>query len=144
MVVLDHTIVAAHDHHHAAAFVAHVLGFPEPVTLGPFAVVRVGEVTTLDFVEHEGPVTQQHYAFLVTEAEFDEIFARITERNLPYWADPFRQEADTINTWDGGRGVYFNDPTGHLLEIITRPYGSGGTTSTKPHPLLSDVDAVTS
>ena len=125
MVVLDHTIVAAHDHHHAATFVAQVLGFPEPVTLGPFAVVRVGEVTTLDFVEQEGAVTQQHYAFLVTEAEFDEIFARITERDLPYWADPFRRRPGEFNTNDGGRGVYWEDPNGHILEIITRPYGSG-------------------
>ncbi len=138
MAILDHTIVAAHDHHHAAAFVAEMLGLPEPVTLGHFAVVRVGDVTTLDFVEHDGPITQQHYAFLVTEAEFDMIFARITERSLPYWADPFRHEPDTINTWDGGRGVYFNDPNEHLLEIITRPYGSGGTTTANSHPLLRD------
>jgi hypothetical protein len=140
MAILDHTLVAAHDHDHSAAFVAEMLGLPEPITLGHFAVVRVGEVTTLDFVEHEGPVTQQHYAFLVTEAEFDEIFARITDRHLPYWADPFRHQPATINTWDGGRGVYFDDPNGHLLEIITRPYGSGGTTTVNVHPLLAHAD----
>ena len=137
MAVLDHTIVAAHDHQRAAAFVAELLGLDAPVTLGHFAVVSVGEVATLDFVEHDGPITQQHYAFLVTEAEFDEVFGRVTQRNLQYWADPFRHEPGRINTWDGGRGVYFDDLNGHLLEIITRPYGTGGTTSTNPHPLTT-------
>ncbi|MDP9130008.1 MAG: hypothetical protein M3N35_06440, partial [Candidatus Binatota bacterium] len=79
----------------------------------------------------------QHYAFLVSEAEFDEIFARIRDRRLAYWADPGRNESGQINTWDGGRGVYFNDPNGHLLEIITRPYGSGGTTASRVHPLFA-------
>ena len=69
--------------------------------------------------------------------EFDEIFERIRARRLPYWADPSRRERDRINTWDGGRGCYFDDPNGHLLEIITRPYGSGGTTSSRTHPLFA-------
>jgi hypothetical protein len=137
MPILDHTIVAAHDHVDAAAFMAAILGLPEPVTLGPFALVRVGETTTLDFVTVDGPVEPQHYAFLVTEAEFDEIFDRIRDRALPYWADPSHREPDRINTWDDGRGVYFDDPNGHLLEIITRPYGSGGTTTDQPHPLVA-------
>src|SRR5262245_55976259 len=110
MAILDHHIVAAHDHEGAAAFVAEILGLPAPETIGHFAVVRVGEVTTLDFVEHDGPVTPQHYAFLVTEAEFDAIFARIVERDLPYWSDPFHGVPGRINTWDDGRGVYFEDP----------------------------------
>jgi catechol 2,3-dioxygenase-like lactoylglutathione lyase family enzyme len=141
MPVLDHTIVVSHDHRHAAASVAELLGLPDPVTLGHFEVVRVGETTTLDFVRVDGPITSQHYAFLVTEAEFDEIFGRIVERQLPYWADPGRGEPGEINTWDGGRGVYFDDPSGHLLEIITRPYGSGGSTTIQPHPLLADTPA---
>jgi catechol 2,3-dioxygenase-like lactoylglutathione lyase family enzyme len=137
MPILDHTIVAAHDHRGAAAFLADILGLPEPGILGPFAVVRVGAGTTLDFIQHDGAVVSQHYAFLVTESEFDEIFARIAERNLSYWADPGRKEAGQINTWDGGRGVYFDDPNGHLLEIITRTYGTGGSTTTNPHPLVA-------
>ena len=137
MAILDHHIVAAHEHQASAAFVAEVLGLPDPVTVGHFAVIRVGEVTTLDFVQHDGPVTSQHYAFLVTEAEFDEIFARITERNLPFWSDPFHNDPGQINTWDGGRGVYFDDPNGHNLEILTRPYGTGGTTTDNPHPLVA-------
>jgi catechol 2,3-dioxygenase-like lactoylglutathione lyase family enzyme len=138
MPVLDHTIVTAHDHQGSASFVAELLGLPAPATLGHFAVVQVGEVTTLDFVQIDGPVKSQHYAFLVTEEEFDEIFGRITDRGLPYWADPGRNEPGRINTWDGGRGVYFDDPNGHLLEIITRPYGSGGSTTGNPHPLVAE------
>jgi hypothetical protein len=139
MAILDHHIVVAHDPQQTAAFVAEILGLPEPVTLGHFAVVHVGEVTTLDFAQHDGPVTSQHYAFLVTEAEFDEIFARIVERKLPYWSDPFHNDPGRINTWDGGRGVYFDDPNGHNLEILTRPYGTGGTTTANPHPLVADT-----
>jgi hypothetical protein len=75
----------------------------------------------------------------VTETEFDEIFGRVRERGLAYWADPFRHEAGEINDWDDGRGVYFDDPNGHLLEIITRPYGAGGTTAKHPHPLVAPV-----
>lgn len=135
-VQLNHTIVAAHDKMPAATFLSEILGLPKPFLLGMFAVVQLNGVTSLDFIDTEGEITAQHYAFSVTEAEFDEIFARIRERHLRYWADPYRQEPDQINTWDGDRGVYFDDPNGHLLEIITRPYGSGGTSSSNPHPLL--------
>jgi catechol 2,3-dioxygenase-like lactoylglutathione lyase family enzyme len=137
MPTLDHTIVTAHDNDRSARFVADLLGLAAPVTLGPFSIVRVGQVTTLDFVEIDGPVTSQHYAFLVTEDEFDEIFGRIRAQHLPYWADPSRDDRDRINTWDGGRGVYFDDLNGHLLEIITRPYGTGGSTTDHPHPLVA-------
>lgn len=134
---LNHTIVAAKNKEAAARFLADLLGLPAPRTLGPFAVVQVNDDTSLDFVDHEGEISPQHYAFLVEENEFDEMFARVRERRLPYWSDPFRRERDQINTWDGGRGVYFDDPNGHLLELITRPYGSGGSTSTRPHPLFA-------
>jgi catechol 2,3-dioxygenase-like lactoylglutathione lyase family enzyme len=88
--------------------------------------VHAGNEVTLDFMDADGEITPQHYAFLISEAEFDEIFARIRERKLPYWADPTQHQRGEINTRDGGRGVYFEDPNGHLLEILTRPYGSGG------------------
>jgi hypothetical protein len=132
---LNHTILASHDNAAAARFFSELMGLPPPVTVGPFAVVQVGE-TTLDFIDSE-EVHPQHYAFLVSEAEFDTIFGRIRERGLRYWADPGRREAGRINTWDGGRGVYFDDLSGHLLEIISRPYGSGGSTSTNRHPLFA-------
>jgi len=134
---LNHTIVAAHDKETAANFLTDILGLPVPSLVGPFAVVRVSEDTSLDYIDADGEITSQHYAFLVDEHEFDEIFGRIRERRLAYWADPHRHERDQINTWDGGRGVYFDDPNGHLLEIITRPYGSGGTTASRVHPLFA-------
>jgi len=74
---------------------------------------------------HGGEPVLAHHAFLVSEAEFDEIVARITERGLDYWADPFHRQPNAINTNDGGRSVYWDDPNGSILEIITRPYGSG-------------------
>jgi catechol 2,3-dioxygenase-like lactoylglutathione lyase family enzyme len=137
MPVLNHHIVATRDKDTTALFFAEVLGFEPPVRLGPFAVLRVSADTTLDFVETDGEIPQLHYAFLVTESEFDEIFERIRSRGLKYWSDPFRHEPDAINAWDDGRGVYFDDPNGHLLEIITRPYGSGGTAAKRPHPLVA-------
>ena len=135
---LNHTIVAAHDKESSARFLTIVLGLSAPPSLlGPFSVVQVSDDTSLDFVETDGEIRSQHYAFLVNENEFDAIFARVREQRLAFWADPFRKERDRTNTWDGGRGVYFDDPNGHLLEIITRPYGSGGTTASQPHPLVA-------
>jgi catechol 2,3-dioxygenase-like lactoylglutathione lyase family enzyme len=133
---LNHTIVAARDRDASARFAAEVLGLPAPVVVGPFAVVQVGD-TSLDFVASDDPIASQHYAFLANEDEFDEIFRRIRDRGLTYWADPHRSDPGRINEWDGGRGVYFDDLNGHLLEVITRPYGSGGTTSPKVHPLFA-------
>jgi catechol 2,3-dioxygenase-like lactoylglutathione lyase family enzyme len=134
---LNHTIVAARDKKAAALFLTEILGLPAPTLLGPFAVVQVGDDTSLDFMETDEQIVSQHYAFLVSETEFDDIFARIRNRSLSYWADPGRQQRNQTNSWDDGRGLYFNDPNGHLLEIITRPYGSGGTTASHPHPLIA-------
>jgi catechol 2,3-dioxygenase-like lactoylglutathione lyase family enzyme len=124
-VQLNHTIVAAQDRYAAAGFLAGILGLPAPKPFGPFMTVEVDNDVTLDFMDTDDEIVPQHYAFLVSEAEFDEIFGRIRERGLPYWADPFHNQQGEINTHDGGRGVYFDDPNGHNLEIITRPYGSG-------------------
>ena len=143
-VYLNHTIVAAHDPEASSEFLTEILGLPPPQRLGPFSIVSVGD-TSLDYMNvkeyrgDDGEIVSEHYAFLVTEAEFDEIFARIQERRLPYWADPGRSQRDQINEWDGGRGVYFLDPNGHVLEAITRPYGSGGTMAARPHPLLASA-----
>jgi catechol 2,3-dioxygenase-like lactoylglutathione lyase family enzyme len=136
---LNHTIVAARDKETAAKFLTEILGLPMPSLVGPFAVVRVSDDTSLDYIDADGEITSQHYAFLVDESEFDDIFERIRERRLTYWADPGRHERDQINTWDGGRGLYFDEPNGHLLEIITRPYGSGGMTTSRPHPLFAQT-----
>lgn len=124
-VELDHTIVMARDNRAAAAFLAGVLGLPAPTQWGPFEGVALANGVALDFLETDGHVTPQHYAFLVSEAEFDEVFDRLQAMNLTYYADPHHEQAGEINRRDGGRGLYFEDPNGHSLEILTRPYGSG-------------------
>jgi catechol 2,3-dioxygenase-like lactoylglutathione lyase family enzyme len=124
-VQLNHTIVAARDKQASADFLAGVLGLPAPKPFGPFMMVQAENGVTLDFADSGGEVVSQHYAFLVSENEFDEIFGRIRDRGLSYWADPHHEQPREINTRDGGRGVYFEDPDGHILEILTRPYGSG-------------------
>jgi hypothetical protein len=124
-VQLNHTIVHSSDQHRSAAVLADLLGLPQPTRFGPFHVVQVANDVSLDFVTDAGPIHPQHYAFLVTEEEFDEIFDRIKVRGLTFWADPFHRQPGRINHNDGGRGVYWSDPDGHSLEIITRPYGSG-------------------
>jgi catechol 2,3-dioxygenase-like lactoylglutathione lyase family enzyme len=122
---LNHTIVSARDHEESASFLAEILGLDPPSAFGHFLVVEAGNGVSLDFVQTDADITHQHYAFLVTESEFDSIFGRIVSRELRYWADPSLRRPGEINQNDGGRGVYFPDPSGHLLEIITRPYGSG-------------------
>jgi catechol 2,3-dioxygenase-like lactoylglutathione lyase family enzyme len=124
-VQLNHTIVWCKDRQTSATFLSEVLGLGAPVAFGPFLVVELGNAVSLDYYAIEGEIARQHYAFLVSEAEFDTIFARIQARGLDYWADPARSQLGQINRHDGGRGTYFQDPDGHLLEIITRPYGSG-------------------
>jgi catechol 2,3-dioxygenase-like lactoylglutathione lyase family enzyme len=123
-VQLNHTIVRAADREASAKFMAEVFGLPEPQPFGHFLVVQTANGVSLDYFQDPGPISPQHYAFLVSEEEFDEIFGRVKARGLPYWADPRRTRPGEINHNDGGRGVYFPDPSGHGLEIITRPYGS--------------------
>jgi catechol 2,3-dioxygenase-like lactoylglutathione lyase family enzyme len=125
-VELNHTIVAAHDKQASAQFLADVLGLKVSPPYGPFIPVAIPNGVTLDFIDTTGTITPQHYAFLVSETDFDAIFARVRERGLTYWADPWHRQEGEINRNDGGRGTYFDDPNGHNLEILTRPYGSGG------------------
>jgi catechol 2,3-dioxygenase-like lactoylglutathione lyase family enzyme len=121
---LNHTIVHSRDPHTAAGFYAALFGLPAPKPFGPFLDVEVANEVTLAFLDAgEMEIQTQHYAFLVSEAEFDQIFGRIKERGMKYWADPGRTQEGKINRHFGGRGVYFEDPSGHLLEIITKPYG---------------------
>ncbi len=125
-VQLNHTIVASRDKKESATFLAEIFGLPEPSPFGPFLAVPTDNDVTLDFMDVDGEITSQHYAFLVSEQEFDGIFGRIQERSLTYWADPGHTRPGEINHNDGGRGMYFEDPNGHNLEALTRPYGSGG------------------
>ena len=122
---LNHTIVPAHDKESSARFFAEIFGLDYEGPAGHFAPVRVNDTLTLDFDNSER-FEWHHYAFHVGDDEFDAIFGRIKGRNLSYWADPGQTQKDEINRHDGGRGIYFEDPNGHLFEIITRPYGSGG------------------
>jgi extradiol dioxygenase family protein len=121
-VELNHTIVSTHDKHAAARFVTDLLGLPEPGSFGPFTVVELQNGVSLDFMDVEGEITPQHYAFLISEEEFDAVSARLAERGLPTWADPGRRTPGH-NTNDGGRGLYFDSPEGHNLEVLTVPYG---------------------
>ena len=120
---LNHTIVRAHDKHESANFLVDILGLEQPTTYGPFVVVQVDNEVSLDYADDQGKPHPQHYAFIVSDEEFDKILQRIVGRGLPYWADPFHRQEGEINTNDGGRGLYWDDPNGHNLEIITVPYG---------------------
>jgi catechol 2,3-dioxygenase-like lactoylglutathione lyase family enzyme len=121
-VELNHTIVHASDRDATAAFLTGILGLPAATPYGPFLEVKVANRASLDVMQVD-VVHPQHYAFLVSEDEFDEIHARIRERGLTWWADPFGRQPGEINHGDGGRGLYWDAPDGHKLEIITRPYG---------------------
>ena len=123
-VELNHTIVACTDRERSATFYTEVFGLPPAREFGPFLVVDLDNGVSLDFIGGDENPESVHYAFLVGEDEWDAIFARVQERGLSYWADPAQRQPGEINHHYGGRGVYFPDPDGHFLEIITRPYGS--------------------
>jgi catechol 2,3-dioxygenase-like lactoylglutathione lyase family enzyme len=123
---LNHTIVWSKAPEESARFLADMLGRPPPTRFGHFEVVDLDNGVSMDFARRDGEITSQHYAFLISEADFDAVMERIHGLDLDHWADPARRQAREINHNDGGRGVYFPDPDGHFLEVITRPYGSGG------------------
>jgi catechol 2,3-dioxygenase-like lactoylglutathione lyase family enzyme len=124
-VELNHTIVKCSDKDASARFMVDLLGLEEPTRYGPFVVVQLANGVSLDYADDHGRPHPQHYAFIVSEREFDEIHGRLVERGIRYWADPFHRVEGEINTNDGGRGLYWDDPDGHNLEIITVPYGGG-------------------
>jgi catechol 2,3-dioxygenase-like lactoylglutathione lyase family enzyme len=124
---LNHHIVWCHDKKRSAAFLTEMLGLPPPTSWGPFEIVELDNELSIDFhdVDEATEIQSMHYAFLITEDEFDAVYGRILDRGLDHWADPGQRRPGEINHNDGGRGVYFPDPDGHFLEVITRPYGSG-------------------
>jgi extradiol dioxygenase family protein len=126
-IAFNHTIVAARDKRESAEFLAELFGLPTPEPFGHFLTVTLEHGASLDYanVSEREEIRPQHYAFLVSEDDFDEIYGKIQSRGLQHWADPGAHRPGEINTRDGGRGVYFRDPSGHFLEILTRPYGSG-------------------
>jgi catechol 2,3-dioxygenase-like lactoylglutathione lyase family enzyme len=119
MAKLDHMLVTARDKTQSAAFLAGMLGLPAPVSLGKFLAVVLDGVS-LDFCDVKGDISPQHYAFAVSEAEFDAVMARVHERRMSYWADPQRTRLGEIGERGRERAIYFEDPSGHWLEVLTK------------------------
>ncbi|WP_031485471.1 VOC family protein [Streptomyces bicolor] len=123
-VELNHTIVHARDNRESAEFFAELLDLEITAEWGPFIAVELSNGVTLDFAAIPAEsITPQHYAFLISEEEFDAAYVRISGRGIEHYADPQMRQPGTINHNDGGRGVYFMDPVGHAMELITVPYG---------------------
>ena len=127
-VQLNHTIVWCRDKQKSASFLIDILGLPPPVPFGPMLVVQFNNRVSLDFYESDSDISSQHYAFLLSEDEFDQVLGRIRDRGLPYWAEPGKGKGRIGETYqhNGGHGLYFEDPDGHLLEVMTRPYSIEG------------------
>jgi len=124
-VELNHTIVHARNNRESAEFLARILGLEVGIEWGPFIPVATSNGVTLDFASIPAEsITMQHYAFLISDDEFDASFERIQQAGIMYYADPHMKQPGEINHHHGGRGLYFVDPAGHGMEIITSPYGS--------------------
>ncbi|MCX4145624.1 VOC family protein [Paraburkholderia madseniana] len=124
-VQLNHTIVWCRDKRQSTRFLMDILQVPSPIEFGQMLVVQLANGVSLDFFESDSAISSQHYAFLISEEEFDEVFSRIRDRGLQYWADPGKRRVGKTYQHNGGRGVYFDDLDGHLLEVMTRPYQIG-------------------
>jgi catechol 2,3-dioxygenase-like lactoylglutathione lyase family enzyme len=122
---LNHTIVNARDRQESADFLGRIMGLEVGAPWGPFLPIQLGNGVTLDFMSlgPDAEVTTQHYAFLVTEDEFDGILARLEAEGVTYYPEPHLSRPGEINHNDGGRGLYFLDPSGHGMEALTVPYG---------------------
>jgi catechol 2,3-dioxygenase-like lactoylglutathione lyase family enzyme len=125
MAKLNHTIVWCQDQEKSAKFLSEILGLPPPRRFLGFLVVDLANEVSVDYLPAAAgePIALQHLAFLVSEEEFDGALERVRERTTEIWADPAKRQPGRINRHFGGRGVYFEDPNGHLFEIITTPYG---------------------
>lgn len=123
MIELNHTIVPAHDKVASAKFLAKILGLEYKGAWGHFAPVKINESLTLDF-DNRKTFESHHYAFKVSENDFKSIFERIKAEGVAYGSGPGSQEDMKINTWNQGRGVYFKDPNGHVMELLTQNYST--------------------
>ncbi|WP_257461617.1 VOC family protein [Archangium lipolyticum] len=119
----NHTIIAAKDKVRSAKFLAELLGLPEPKPFSHFQAVTLDDGVSLDYIDTDTDFPGQHYAFLVSDDVFDALITKLRDRGIEHWADPRGQRRNEINTNYGGRGVYFQDPSGHYMEAITVPYG---------------------
>ena len=120
----NHVAIAAQDKHRSAVFLVDLLGLAEPTSWGPFVSVTLDDGVRLDYAEPGIEFPGQHYALLVSDEIFDRALERITAQGVRFWADPGMRRPGEINTNHGGRGVYFDDPSGHHFELITQPYGA--------------------
>ena len=120
MASLNHLIIPSHDAEKSATFITEVLGIKPPTPYSHFMCVEVGDGVTLDY-DNWDTFVPGHYAFVVTEEEFDEIFGRVVDRGIRYFADPWHNDENIVNTRRGGRGFYFSDPDGHNMEVLTKP-----------------------
>ncbi len=125
----DHTILPSTDKLASAQFYAATLGLSPARDEGPFAALDLGNDVAFYIAGWDTEVSPQHYAFLVSEAEFDDVYARLCERGQEHWADPHTRLPGQVNDDDGGRGVYFRDPDGHFIEVLTVRYGGRPTAS---------------
>lgn len=119
VIVLDHTIVPAHDKVESAKFFARIFGLTSGAPSGPFSPVQVNDSLTLDFANAD-TFEPHHLAFMVSDEEFDAILDRVKADGLPYGSEPYAQDNGKINTRRGGRGFYFKDANRHSLEVMTR------------------------
>jgi catechol 2,3-dioxygenase-like lactoylglutathione lyase family enzyme len=117
-IVLDHTIVPAHDKEASARFLARILGLRYEGAVSHFAPLKINDTLTLDF-DNDSGFESHHYAFKVDEAEFDPIFERVRAEGIAYGSGPRSLDDMRINHRHGGRGFYFRDPNGHILEVLT-------------------------
>ncbi|WLQ33425.1 VOC family protein [Streptomyces castrisilvae] len=121
-VSFNHTIIASRDRHASARFFRELLEVDEAPSWGPFVNIQLPDGVLLQFAEPPVEIQMQHYAFLVDDELFDRAYQRLTEGGIEHWADPQMTRPGETNTGHGGRGVYFKDPAGHAIELITRPY----------------------
>jgi len=121
-VTFNHTIIVSKDRQQSAAFFRELFELPEALSWGPFTNVQLDDGVLLQFAEPPVEIQMQHYAFLVDDALFDRAYAHLRTSGIEHWADPQMKHPGQTNTEHGGRGVYFKDPSGHAIEIITKPY----------------------
>ncbi len=121
-VTFNHTIIAAKDRVESARFFRELLELPEAQSWGVFTNIQLEDGVLLQFAEPPVEIQMQHYAFLLDDALFDRAYGRLKAAGIEHWADPQMRRAGETNTEHGGRGVYFKDPAGHAIELITRPY----------------------
>jgi catechol 2,3-dioxygenase-like lactoylglutathione lyase family enzyme len=118
----NHTIIAAKDRRESARFFRELLEVPEAPSWGPFTNIQLADGVLLQFAEPPVEIQMQHYAFLLDDDHFDRAYRRLCEGGVEHWADPRMRLPGEINHEHGGRGVYFLDPAGHGIELMTRPY----------------------